>query len=329
MINPKISVIVPVYNPGKYIHACIDSLIEQTYSNLEIILIDDGSTDGSGRVCDDYAAKDNRIICVHQPNGGVSKARNAGLAIATGDYYHFPDSDDYIEKDTYEYTVSLINEHQCDAVNFEYYSDFPDGRSEIHELSDDHYGLFDRESAHRIIGSGEPFACNKLFSKKLITDSTSLGIKTLTFREDILRGEDSLFAHMAIEKAEVVWFDKRPLYHYVQSEQSACRGRFRTSQLTFMKLYGAYRPLYLPQYPDLWYRFLAGMQHLCITVYYDMWADGRDFGKEMKTVLDVFREHMKEVRNNCNLSAKVKIKFDLFFSCPKLFCIVHKVVHRF
>ena len=93
----KISVIVPVYTVESYLHRCVDSIINQTYRNLEIILVDDGSLDNSGKICDACATKDNRIIVIHKKNEGSSCARNAGLDIATGDYISFIDSDDYIE----------------------------------------------------------------------------------------------------------------------------------------------------------------------------------------------------------------------------------------
>ena len=97
-----ISVIVPVYKVEKYLHKCIDSILAQTYTNLEIILVDDGSPDNCGRICDEYALKDSRIKVIHQKNGGLSAARNAGLDIATGEYIGFVDSDDYIAPDMYE-----------------------------------------------------------------------------------------------------------------------------------------------------------------------------------------------------------------------------------
>lgn len=103
MKDDLISVIVPVYNVEKYLHKCINSILNQTYKNLEIILIDDGSTDNSGKICDEYALKDNRIKVIHKENGGLSSARNAGLDICSGDYIGFVDSDDYIAEDMYEY----------------------------------------------------------------------------------------------------------------------------------------------------------------------------------------------------------------------------------
>lgn len=104
--NPKISVIVPCYNVEKYIEECLDSIIRQTYSNLEIILVDDGSKDSTGAIIDRYAEIDKRIVTIHKRNGGLSSARNAGLDIMTGDLVSFVDSDDYVDVHLYEYVVS-------------------------------------------------------------------------------------------------------------------------------------------------------------------------------------------------------------------------------
>ena len=91
-----ISVIVPVYNVEKYLEACIDSILQQTYEKIEIILVDDGSTDSCGKICDEYASKDSRLKVLHKGNGGLSSARNAGIKVATGEWITFIDSDDYI-----------------------------------------------------------------------------------------------------------------------------------------------------------------------------------------------------------------------------------------
>ena len=95
-MNPLISVIVPIYNVEKYLARCVDSIVNQTYKNLEIILVDDGSPDLCPQMCDDYAEKDSRIKVVHKKNGGLSDARNAGMAVSTGEYISFIDSDDYV-----------------------------------------------------------------------------------------------------------------------------------------------------------------------------------------------------------------------------------------
>ena len=115
-----ISVMVPVYNVAPYITNCLESLIHQTYTNLEIILVDDGSTDNSLEICQEYAKKDKRIKVIHKENGGLSTARNAGLDVATGDYYSFVDSDDYISTRFYEIMLKIALEHSADIVECDY-----------------------------------------------------------------------------------------------------------------------------------------------------------------------------------------------------------------
>lgn len=109
MNEPLISVIVPVYNVKQYIERCVDSILVQTYTNIEIILVDDGSTDGSGNLCDTYAGKDARVQVVHKDNGGLSDARNAGIQAAKGEYYAFVDSDDYVAADYIAYLYNLLD----------------------------------------------------------------------------------------------------------------------------------------------------------------------------------------------------------------------------
>ena len=116
MENKLISVIVPVYNVMNYLKQCLDSIIQQTYSNLEIILVDDGSTDQSGSICDKYEERDSRITVIHKKNGGLSDARNAGLSKCKGDYISFIDSDDYISPYFYEILMGVAEKKSCDIV---------------------------------------------------------------------------------------------------------------------------------------------------------------------------------------------------------------------
>ena len=110
---PKISVIVPVYNVEKYLHRCVDSILAQTFTDFELLLINDGSKDSSGVICDEYAAKDSRVLVFHKENGGVSSARNMGLDNAKGEWISFVDSDDWVEK---EYLETLYQDGEFDFV---------------------------------------------------------------------------------------------------------------------------------------------------------------------------------------------------------------------
>lgn len=114
--KPLISVIIPIYNVENYLAKCVNSVIDQNYKNLEIILVNDGSPDNCGSICDEYAQKDNRIVVIHKKNGGLSDARNAGLEISTGDFITFVDSDDYVSKDFISTLVNLIQDFEADIA---------------------------------------------------------------------------------------------------------------------------------------------------------------------------------------------------------------------
>lgn len=126
-MNELISVIVPVYNIAAYLPMCIESIIYQKYSKLEIILVDDGSSDESGKICDEYAQQDCRITVIHQDNKGAAAAKNAGLRVASGNYLSFVDSDDYLELDAYDYMIQSLKKNNADIIQCSYrdvYKDF-------------------------------------------------------------------------------------------------------------------------------------------------------------------------------------------------------------
>lgn len=120
MQTPLVSIIVPIYKVEPYLRRCLDSIVNQTYTNLEIILVDDGSPDGCPQICDEYAAKDKRIVVIHKENGGLSDARNAGLDICKGEYIFFIDSDDWIKTDTIEFLYKITQDKKSDIVIGDY-----------------------------------------------------------------------------------------------------------------------------------------------------------------------------------------------------------------
>lgn len=130
MNNSKISVVVPVYNVMNYLKQCLDSIIQQTYTNLEIILVDDGSTDQSGSICDSYKERDSRITVIHKENGGLSDARNTGLNICKGDYISFVDSDDYLSPYFYEILMGVAEKKNCDIIALKGGTSFWDGEED-------------------------------------------------------------------------------------------------------------------------------------------------------------------------------------------------------
>lgn len=123
---PTISVIVPVYKVEPYIRKCVDSILGQTFSDIQVILVDDGSPDQCGKICDEYAKQDNRVEVIHKENGGLSDARNAGIPYAKGEYIIFLDSDDYIENDMFEYMYTRIKDSGADMATCGLYEVYKD-----------------------------------------------------------------------------------------------------------------------------------------------------------------------------------------------------------
>lgn len=184
---PELSIIVPVYKVEKYLPKCIDSILAQTFRDFELILIDDGSPDNCGKICDDYAARDSRIRVIHQENAGVSAARNAGLDIACGTYLGFVDSDDWIEPEMYETMIATAKEKQVDVVvcGIKYCEE--NGTFIRSDLSDMAY-ISGEELLCSIYGMPNPLGggcCNKLFRRQPIAQCR--------FRSGIAMAEDWLF----------------------------------------------------------------------------------------------------------------------------------------
>lgn len=212
-----ISVIVPVYNVEKYLHKCVDSIINQTYKDLEIILVDDGSPDNCPKICDEYAQKDNRIKVIHKENGGLSSARNAGLQVAIGDYIAFVDSDDYIDEHMYEKMYQAIQSSKCDICmcgckivkeqgKVLYQSSFACDMYNINEI----IGKF--------VISLQTSVCNKLVSRNLIQGNK--------FMEGKVHGEDLLFCLNILNNTVEMVTIQDCCYYYVKHNDSITTKKF-------------------------------------------------------------------------------------------------------
>ncbi|MDQ0413809.1 glycosyltransferase family 2 protein [Mesobacillus stamsii] len=222
----KISVIIPVYKVEKYLHQCIESIIKQTYNNLEIILVDDGSPDNCGELCDEYMKKDNRIKVIHKENGGLSDARNAGINIATGDYIGFVDSDDFIETDMYEFLYRLIKKHNAD-ISICGISRFQNEVSINKETYEEI--CFTSELAIKEILNDYKFhshACDKLFKAELF--------KTIRFPKGKLY-EDVYTAYKLFYNANKIAFNSTPKYYYRITDGSISNSIFSTRDLDLIE----------------------------------------------------------------------------------------------
>lgn len=210
----KVSVIIPVYNVEKYLPRCIKSVLDQTYQDLEIILVDDGTKDNSGVMCDEFATKDNRIRVIHKENGGLSSARNAGIEIATGDAIFFLDSDDYISKECIEKMVSLMKENNADIsiVQMKYISE--DVNNECADIESENIVVMNSERAIEESLYQKLYTCcapAKLYKKVAIGD----------IRFPLGRiSEDLATCHLFLDNAKTIIYSDYYGYYYRQHGSS-------------------------------------------------------------------------------------------------------------
>ena len=217
----KLSVIVPIYNTGIYLHKCIDSILEQTFYDIEVILVDDGSTDNSGGICDNYERKDSRVVVIHKKNEGVSVARNMGIKAARGEYIGFVDSDDWIDSDMYKdmYRLALDNAADivmCDATTK--YDDMPDEDDTIDIITDDLSVLNKKQIAPELllVMAGAAWRC--IYKSKLLKTNNIL------FPDGIKLAEDRIFNIMAFGNMNKLIYLKKSYYNrYVRNGSAVHR----------------------------------------------------------------------------------------------------------
>jgi len=210
-MKDKISVIIPVYNVAAYLPACLDSVLSQDHRNLEVILIDDGSTDDSGTICDRYASDDHRITVIHQKNAGAAAAKNAGLRIATGEYLSFVDSDDYLEPNVYGYMLSALRESGADAAHFNFREVWP-GRSEDCMSNRGSTQVSSREYLVRFTKDWScPLLWNKLYKRSLFDG---------VFFEEGHKIDDEYFTYQGFLRECRILCDERIVYNYRKRRSS-------------------------------------------------------------------------------------------------------------
>ena len=220
----KISVIVPIYNISCYLPPCIESILSQTFQDLEILLVDDGSTDGCSEICEEYKQQDSRIKVIHKANGGLVSARKAGIRGASGDYIAFVDGDDWIEPDMYQRMYRTITEQDVDIVMCGRYEDVGDsGKKVFHGIPEGRYGK--EEMLHSVyphmIAKEDffeygilPVVWDKLFRRECLEKYQ------LAVDQRIVMGEDAACVYPCILNADSIYVMQECLYHYRQSTAS-------------------------------------------------------------------------------------------------------------
>jgi len=213
IINDLVSIIIPIYKVEKYVHICIDSALKQTYKDIELILVDDGSPDNCPQICDKYAALDSRVKVIHKKNSGLSAARNSGLAMAKGEYVYFFDSDDYIAENTIKQLHNKAKEDDLDVVLFDGFVIGEDGRRDADNCRYIRKGRYDNVYdgkslfAKMVRNSDYKSAVQFLYIRKV-----SLIDCNLSFYEGILH-EDELFTFLLLMQCKRAGHLSKPLYY--------------------------------------------------------------------------------------------------------------------
>lgn len=318
--NIKISLIVPCYNIREYLPRCIESILAQTYKNLEIILISDGSTDGTDEVIREYAKKDSRIIPIFKQNSGVSDTRNRGLDIATGDYIGFVDGDDYIEPEMYETLLKNAIENNADISHCGYQMVFPSRVDYYYNtgkkvIQDNKKGI--REI---IVGDYvEPSPCIKIYRKNIVNN--------LRMPINIKINEDVLFNFYAFVNSKKSVYEDLPFYHYILRKGSAA-----TSKINQNKLFDPVRVR-----KEIFEYSLKNLDNEIQSVAYSSYLNSiinlyrvvsNSKLKEYKEESFILKGQIKEIKGKFMLSKRIKTERFLFFHCTGLLMFTYKIYDK-
>lgn len=309
MIENKLSVIVPVYNVEKYLSRCIDSILNQTYKKIEIILIDDGSTDNSSEICDIYAQRYDNVVVVHKANGGVSSARNMGLDTAKGDYITFIDADDYISENLYQDIIEKINELNADIAVCSVYRNDVDGIL----LTQNYAEVTDNMMLKIMSGFGE-WIWNKIYKKELIGN--------LRFDTELTFGEDVFWLSQYCLKCKKGVYSTESCYYYFSNENSACNNIMIKDKL--IRKYDMERKAHLKileVYKNSNKKAIIEFEHFMVSI------NIQNFMKIVKNDW-VERNHIEDIKSLCkeyifgllksNTSLKMKLLVLIMCISPKI-----------
>lgn len=302
-----ISVIVPVYNVKNYLKKCVNSIIAQSYSSLQVILVDDGSTDGSGEICDRLAKDDERIQVIHKLNGGLSDARNAGLEIAEGKYYSFIDSDDYIEPDMVESLYSLAKSNNCQITISNMRRFFADGDIETFYEPVNQVSIY--ESDERFETLKQPSVCNKLFLAELFTD--------IRFPKGKYY-EDTFVYHELLYKAERVGLTGKVGYWYLSRKESITgREQYTIRYFDFLEAVSK-RMHFLNENDVKKYGTEACLSYYLAFSNAERYLKNNDeCNAELFRAREEYRYAYKIIISSTDVTWKQKVKAALLLYCPK------------
>ena len=319
----KVSVIIPVYNVSEYLDECVESVVNQDYENLEIILVDDGSKDNSGDMCEEWKKKDDRIVVFHKENGGLSSARNYGMDRCNGKYIMFLDSDDFVEHNIVSVLYNLIKENDV-LMSGCSMKKIIDGKKEIQsvEMESGKYNF--EEYLEQMYKPGTthmgPFgvlvtAWAKMYDRKLFDD--------IRYPEGKIN-EDNFIIHKLVYKAKTVAWVNEELYLYRIREGSITHGKKKKTIKELDNFYGHYDRVKFIEKLSINQNLKNTINYKCFIVGFILWGDLIcDYGfdnEELKLCLKDIKDAFSKIRFNSQAISKVNwIKYKLILSFPKIY----------
>ncbi|WML54789.1 glycosyltransferase [Neobacillus sp. PS3-12] len=317
-MNPEISIVVPVYNVESFIHECIKSILDQTFKDFELILVNDGSTDQSRHICDEYAKKDKRIIVIHKENGGQSSARNKGIVAAKGSYIGFIDSDDWVEKDMYNILYTKAKEADADitACNIMQY-DKESGKHLYCNKTDDI--SYDQDSAMHELYLNERLTfspCNKLYKKELF--------ENIRFKEGYIL-EDMDFSYRVMHQAKKIFYTGKALYNYRYNDKSTMRKGFSKKRLDEYEVRKDMYLFYLKNYPDLANELYAEWVLTGLMLYINIEKYYQSEKKQYKYLINMDRKKLKPLLFKQDYDRKKKLMLAIGVFSPSLLVMFYRL----
>ena len=307
---PKVSIIIPVFNVENYLERCLKSVICQSFKDIEIIIINDGSTDKSLEICKKFAELDKRIILINQENSGVSAARNAGINISTGKYISFVDSDDFIEHDMIEFLLNNLEKNNADIATCGLYDCYIKNNNKIKRICNKNknkFGIIDSHEALKEIfinGKVSFFIYDKLYKKKIFDN--------LRFCENIIY-EDAEIMPKIITRASKIFYNFSPKYYYLRHENSITSSKFKKQDLDIIKISKKNLEFIKKNYnyasKQAEFRFLWSYLALIDKI---IWSNlNLENSKEFKNILKFVKKNKFSIINNKYFTLKRKLIFIL------------------
>lgn len=316
MENPLISVILPIYNVEKYLPACMESIFAQTYHNLEIILVDDGSTDNCGGLCDEYAEKNKRVVVYHKKNGGVSETRNYGLEQARGEYITFVDPDDYIDSDYVEYLLLLINRYHS--------------RMSICQ----HRVRYNNGSVKEMGSAGEEeLTAQRCLERMLYHDVIDTSAWGKLYHRDLFDGvrypvnkifEDAAITYKLMMRCEKIAISYESKYTYVFHNNSIVNSEFKKSKLDLLEVTDKMAEDISQTYPELKKAAVRRQVYARFSTLNQM-LESTGYPEIKKELIEYIKRHKKDIFCNREAPRRDKIGLLLLMLSYRLyrFCWLH------